>query len=50
MSMLKYLENKVIGEKNKEHLWNLFDTHIDNTLEFFRQKKYVQPIGVTENN
>ena len=39
-SWLKQLPGKVIGDKNKENVWNLFDTHIDNTLELFRVKKY----------
>lgn len=36
--------------KNKEHIWNHFDLHIDNTIELFKTKQYKQTIPMQENN
>ena len=38
------------NSKSKEHIWNHFDLHIDNTIELFKTKQYKQTIPMQENN
>jgi dynein heavy chain len=35
------LNESKFSDKNKEHLQNLFDTHMDNTFDLFKVKQYI---------
>jgi hypothetical protein len=44
-SWLQKLEQNTFNEKAKEHIWNMFDTHMDNTFDLFHVKAYQQSIA-----
>jgi dynein heavy chain len=47
---IKRLDDTMIHQKLKDLLQNLFDTHIDNTIELIRGKGFKEPIPTVDNN
>lgn len=39
-----------MSSKNREYIWNLFEAHVDNTLDLLTVKAYNQVMPVTPNN
>lgn len=49
-SWIRKLDDNMLTQKMKELLLNLFDTHIDNTIELVRGKAFKEPIPTVDNN
>ena len=49
-SWINKLSNELLTEKMKEQLLWMFETHIDNTFELFKEKQFKEPIPSVPNN